>query len=250
MVFILPLEELGLGKLCPCYLPKWSLFSTKETSEEESVLFANIFKISKNPNNLVTIKLLYLLLGEFFSYFFNHNNPQGFISDLSHCLLVPIFTVASESHAYLPFSKERKLQGCSVLIYVSLVCFHLTLGAVLMLLRGEDPNNPYCLMMFKYVFNKPLQLFCLNGLLCVGLLDISVFHHEGQRDTYMMGTCMLKEVLLHPHIWILSFKCHVREISANSCLLLRLCFQRQRLQCGSCFLRNCQYDLRTKSKKI
>lgn len=66
----LPLEELGLGKLCPCYLPKWSLFSTKETAEEESILFANIFKISKNPENLVTIKLLHLLLGWVFFLFF------------------------------------------------------------------------------------------------------------------------------------------------------------------------------------
>lgn len=39
MVIIVPLEELDLGKLCPCYLPKWSLFSTKETAVEESVLF-------------------------------------------------------------------------------------------------------------------------------------------------------------------------------------------------------------------
>lgn len=48
MVIILPLEELDLGKLCLCYFPKWSLFSTKETAEEESVIFASIFRISKN----------------------------------------------------------------------------------------------------------------------------------------------------------------------------------------------------------
>lgn len=68
MVLILPLEELDLGKLCPCCLPKWSLFSTKETAEEENVLFVNIFRISKKPENLVIVKLLHLLLG-FFSYF-------------------------------------------------------------------------------------------------------------------------------------------------------------------------------------
>lgn len=71
LVLILPLEELDLGKLCLCYLPKWSLFSTKETAEEESVHFANIFRISKKTENLVIIKLLLLLLG-FFPIFCNN----------------------------------------------------------------------------------------------------------------------------------------------------------------------------------
>lgn len=69
MVLILSLEELDLGKLCLYYLPKWFLFSTKETAEEECVLFANIFNISKIPKNLVTVKLLHLLLVFFFLIF-------------------------------------------------------------------------------------------------------------------------------------------------------------------------------------
>lgn len=69
MVLILSLEELDLGKLCLYYLPKWFLFSTKETAEEECVLFANIFNISKIPKNLVTVKLLHLLLVFFFLFF-------------------------------------------------------------------------------------------------------------------------------------------------------------------------------------
>lgn len=68
MVLILSLEELDLGKLCLYYLPKWFLF--KETAEEECVLFANIFNISKIPKNLVTVKLLHLLLVCFFFLFF------------------------------------------------------------------------------------------------------------------------------------------------------------------------------------
>lgn len=68
MVLILSLEELGLGKLCLYYLPKWFLFSTKETAEEERVLFDNVFNINKKPKNLVTVKLLHLL-GFFFLFF-------------------------------------------------------------------------------------------------------------------------------------------------------------------------------------
>lgn len=48
---ILPLEELDLAKQCSCYLPEWSLLSTKGTAEEEAILFANMFRISKKPEN-------------------------------------------------------------------------------------------------------------------------------------------------------------------------------------------------------
>lgn len=133
MVLILSLEELDLGKLCLYYLPKWFLFSTKETAEEECVLFANIFNISKKPKHLVTVKLLHLLLFFFFfSYFLNHSNPQGFSSDLSCCLLVPILTVASESHTYLTSSKERKTLSVfsPYLRLLSLFSSEVILGAV------------------------------------------------------------------------------------------------------------------------
>lgn len=48
---ILPLEELDLAKQCSCYLPERSLLSTKGTAEEEAILFANVFRISKKPEN-------------------------------------------------------------------------------------------------------------------------------------------------------------------------------------------------------
>lgn len=85
-------------------------------------------------------------------------------------------------------------------------------------------------------------------MLCVDLLEISVFHHEGQRDHICDGNMhALRNVVPFPQ-WILSFKGHVREISANACLLLKPCFQRQILPFGNYFLRNCQFHLRTKSR--
>lgn len=65
---------------------------------------------------------------------------------------------------------------------LSLFSSEVILGAALMFLRAEVPNSPCCLMVFKYVFNKQLQAFCLNSFLCVDLLDISIFHHEGRKD--------------------------------------------------------------------
>lgn len=51
MAFILPSEELDLAKQCLCYLPEKSLLSTKGTAEEEAILFATMFRISKKPEN-------------------------------------------------------------------------------------------------------------------------------------------------------------------------------------------------------
>lgn len=114
----------------------------------------------------------------------NHNNPQSFISDLSCCLLVPILTVASESHTYLPFSKERK----TLRLFSPYLCLHslfpseVTLGAVLMFLRAEVPSSPRCLIIFTYIFNRQLQAFCLSShAVCwfTGHLCISSWRAEG-----------------------------------------------------------------------
>lgn len=159
-----------------------------------------------------------------------------------------ILTAASGSHTYLSFSKERKtLRLFSPYLHLpSLFPSEVTLGAVLMFLRAEVPNSPCCLMMFKYVFNKQLQAFCLNSFPVywfAGHLPILSWRAEGPH------TCCLKTCYSIPTHESCLLKV-TWEISANACLLLQLCLQRQRLQCGSCFLRNCQFDLRTKSKNI
>lgn len=51
MALILPLEELDFAKQCQYYLPEWSLLGTKGTAEEEAILFASMFRISKKPEN-------------------------------------------------------------------------------------------------------------------------------------------------------------------------------------------------------